>query len=156
MCERWQGLQMVLQKLESHFAFGRSFKLLVCSEHLQKTNDFSCVFDKNLPRAARHPFKHCTSLWQVGDLIFLKVLSFSGLISIPLWLTMKHKIFPNLTPKAHLEGLSRTLWNLILAKARSRSLWWSTSMLDFTNMSSKYASIVSFIILANNLLIFVW
>lgn len=112
--------------------------------------------EKNILRAVRRPFRHCISLWKVGDIIFSMVLSFFELTSITLWLTTKHKRFPKLMPNVHLEGLGQTLWNLILMKVCSMSHWWLTSTSNFIWMSSTYTSMVSSIKLANNLLAILW
>lgn len=92
------------------FAFGRPFKHLMRMELLEKREQSLSGFWQQSFKGLHSTFTHCTSLLQVGDLISSMALSVYGLISIPLWLTMKTMNFHEFTPKAHLEGLIQTLW----------------------------------------------
>ena len=67
--------------------------------------------------------------------------TFSGLDLMPRWETMKPKSMPRGTPNTHFSGLSFTPLALRQSNAILRSATRSSAFLDFTTMSSTYASI---------------
>jgi hypothetical protein len=60
----------------------------------------------NLFRAAMHPVNFCTSLIHMRAFMLVMVKIFSGLASMPRWLTMKPSSLPDGTSKTHFFGLS--------------------------------------------------
>ena len=67
---------------------------------------------------------------------------FLGFSSIPQWLTMNPKNFPELTPKMYFLGLSFTLYFISSLNAFSRCFASSTGSLELVIMFSMYTSIV--------------
>ncbi|RHN82486.1 hypothetical protein MtrunA17_Chr1g0210401 [Medicago truncatula] len=63
-------------------------------------------------------------------------LTLSGSTSMPFWLTMKPRSFPDLTPKVHLLGFKRSLYFLRRWNIFCRYLTWSSSVIDLTIISS--------------------
>jgi len=71
--------------------------------------------------AVRRPMRCCTSLTLVGLLISMIVLNFSGLASIPRWVSMNPRNLPRSTPNTHLPGLRRRLYYRNAEKTADRS-----------------------------------
>ena len=90
--------------------------------------------------AARQPMTLCTPFKSRIGPIHLMASTFSGLGSMPHWETMKLKSIPRGTPKTHFSGLSFTPLALRQSNAILRSATRSSAFLDFTTMSSTYAS----------------
>ena len=63
-------------------------------------------------------------------------LSWMRLASIPLYVNIKPKIFPELTPKAHFKGLSFMSCLHSSSKVSCKCTVWSGHSLDFTSISS--------------------
>ena len=63
-------------------------------------------------------------------------LSWMGLASIPLCVTIKPRNLPELTPNAHFKGLSFMLCLRNNSKVFSKCTVWSRHSLDFTSISS--------------------
>jgi len=59
--------------------------------------------------AVRRPMRRCTSLTLVGLRISMIALHFSGLASIPGWVSMNLRNLPRSMPNTHLSGLRRRL-----------------------------------------------
>lgn len=62
------------------------------------------AFEMNMLKATTLPVKHRTSFGLVGDYMSIKACIFLGLASMAIWVTMRPKNLPLLTPKAHLVG----------------------------------------------------
>ena len=60
--------------------------------------------------AVRRPMRRCTFLTLVGLRISMIALHFSGLASIPLWVSMNPRNLPRSTSNMHLSGLRRRLY----------------------------------------------
>ena len=73
---------------------------------LKKGKPRSPSLDKNLFRAAMQPVSFWASLIVAGASIAMMALIFSGLASIPRWLTMNPSSFLEGMPMTHLVGLS--------------------------------------------------
>ena len=58
------------------------------------------------PRAANRPVSCWIPFLELGGGDYKMALSCAGLASIPLWVTIKPRNRPDLTPKAHFEGFS--------------------------------------------------
>ena len=71
--------------------------------------------------AVRRPMRRCTSLMLAGLRISMIALHFSGLASMPRWVSMNPRIFPRSTPKTHLSELRRRLYYLNAEKTVDRS-----------------------------------
>ena len=65
--------------------------------------------DMNLFKAAAIPVSFCTSFGFREVRKLLIALIWSGLTSIPLWVTMYPKNLPDPTPNEHLEAFKRSL-----------------------------------------------
>ena len=102
----------------------------------------SVAFEINLLSTATFLARLCTSLICFGYLIFRIAIIWSGLISIPRELTMNPWNFPDATPNEHFKGFSFIPYFRRISNISAKSLVWSDDCLDFTNMSSMYASIV--------------
>ena len=63
-------------------------------------------------------------------------LSWMGLASIPLRVTMKPRNLPRLTLKAHFKGLSFMPYLRNNSKVSSKCIVWSGRSFDFTSISS--------------------
>ena len=63
-------------------------------------------------------------------------LSWMGLASIPLYVTIKPRNLPELTPNAHFKGLSFMLCLRNNSKVSCKCLVWLGRSLDFTSISS--------------------
>ena len=63
-------------------------------------------------------------------------LSWMGLASIPLRITIKPKNLPELTPNAHFKGLSFISCLRNSSKVSCNCIVWSGSSLDFMSISS--------------------
>ena len=63
-------------------------------------------------------------------------LSWMGLASIPLYVTIKPKNLPKLTSNAHFKGLSFMSCLRNSSKVSCKCIVWSGRSLDFTSMSS--------------------
>ena len=70
--------------------------------------------------AVNFPVRLCTSLTVRGDLISITARIFSGLASIPQWLTRYPKNLPELTPNAHFSGFSFISYLLNNSKVSSK------------------------------------
>jgi hypothetical protein len=82
---------------------------------------FSPSLDMNLLKAAIHPVSLCTFFCDRGASILMMASIFSGLASIPWWLTMNPSNFPAGTPKTHFSGLSFHRYRLRLLKTSYKS-----------------------------------
>jgi len=71
--------------------------------------------------AVRRPMRRCTSLTLVGLRISMIALHFSGLASIPRWVSMNPRNLPRSTPNTHLSGLRRRLYYRNAEKTVDRS-----------------------------------
>ena len=76
--------------------------------------------DMNRPRAASWPVNYCTPFLEVGTWESIIALNWIGLASISLWVTIKPKNLPELTPNAHFKGLSFMLYFCNSSKASYR------------------------------------
>ena len=74
----------------------------------------------NRPRVANWPVSCCTHFLELGAGDSRIALSWGGLASMPLWVTMKPRNRPALTLKAHFEGLSFMSYALRSSKASYR------------------------------------
>ena len=92
--------------------------------------------DMNRFKAAIIPVSFYTSLRFRGGCKLLITLIWSGFTSIPLWVTMYPKNFPEPTPKEHLDAFRRSLCSLRNSKMLVRSITCSDTNLLFTTMSS--------------------
>ena len=63
-------------------------------------------------------------------------MSWMGLASFPLRVTIKPRNLPELTPNAHFKGLSFMLCLHNNSKVSCKCLVWAGSSLDFTSISS--------------------
>lgn len=106
----------------------------------------SVVLEMNRFRATSFPVRLYTSLISRGDLIYVIAHIFFGLASIPRWLTMNPKNFPEHTPNAHFSGLSFIIYLFSNSKVSSKCSICSASSSDFVIMSSTYIYIVRLII----------
>jgi hypothetical protein len=68
-----------------------------------------------------HPVSLCTFFCDRGASILMIALIFSGLASIPRWLTINPSNFPIGTPKTHFSGLSFHRYHRRLLKTSSKS-----------------------------------
>ena len=84
-------------------------------------NPHSPSLDKIRFKAAMQPISFWKSLMVAGASMAMIALIFSGLASIPRWLTMNPSSFPEGTPKTHLVGLSfqRNFQRLLKVSSRS-------------------------------------
>jgi hypothetical protein len=82
---------------------------------------FSPSLDMNLLKAAMHPVSLCTFFCDRGASILMIASIFSGLASIPRWLTINPSNFPAGTPKTHFSGLSFHRYRLRLLKTSYKS-----------------------------------
>jgi hypothetical protein len=82
---------------------------------------FSPSLDMNLLKAAMHPVSLCTFFCDRSASILMMALIFSGLASIPQWLTMNLSNFPAGTSKTHFSGLSFHRYRLRLLKTSCKS-----------------------------------
>ncbi|WZZ61287.1 hypothetical protein YC2023_061394 [Brassica napus] len=64
----------------------------------------------NLLKAAILPVNFCTSFTFIGEGMEWIALIWSGLASMPRWVTIYPRNFPELTPNEHLAGLSFMLY----------------------------------------------
>jgi len=71
--------------------------------------------------AVRRPMRRCTSLTLVGLHISIIALHFSGLASMPRWISMNPRNLLRSTPKTNLSGLRRRLYCLNAEKTADRS-----------------------------------
>ena len=62
-------------------------------------------------------------------------LSWKGLASIPLFVTIKPRNLPELTPNTHFKGLSFMLCLHNDSKVSCKCIVWSGCSLDFTSIS---------------------
>ena len=107
----------------------------LCSKR-KKSLHLSADLDMNRFKAAIILVSLCTSLGFRGGCKLLIALIWSGFISIPLWVTMYPKNFPEPTPKEHLDAFKRSLCSLRNSKMLVRSITCSDTNLLFTTMSS--------------------
>ena len=70
-----------------------------------------------LPRAANLPVSCWISFLELGADDFKMAFSCMGFASIPLYVTMKPRDFPALTPKAHFKGFSFIPYSRRMSKA---------------------------------------
>ena len=96
----------------------------------------SADLDMNRFKAAIIPVSFCTSLGFRGGCRLLMALIWSRFTSIPLWVTMYSKNFPEPIPKEHLDTFRRNLCSLKTLKILVRSSTCSDTNLLFTTMSS--------------------
>ena len=89
-----------------------------------------------LSNAAIIPVSFCTSFGFRGGCKLLMALILSGFTSIPLWVTMYPRNFPDPTPKEHLDAFKRNLCLLRISKMFIRSVRCSDTNLLFTTISS--------------------
>ena len=101
---------------------------------------FSPRREMNRLRDARHPMTLCTPFRSRIDPIRVIAKTLSGLGSMPRWETMKPKSMPRGTPNTHFLGLSFTPLARRQSNVILRSATRSSAFLDFTMMSSTYAS----------------
>ena len=113
--------------------YSNSFHL--CSKR-KKGLHLSADLDMNRFKATIIPVSFCTSLGFRGGCKLLMALIWSGFTSIPLWVTMYPKNFPEPTPKEHLDAFRRNLCSLRISKMLVRSPTCSDTNLLFTTMSS--------------------
>lgn len=133
------------------------FVILFTYNTWKDDSKFSSNLGRNSPRVVRHAPIYASCLLVASEWPqFFNGIELFWLNLIVLCLSMTAKIFTELMPNAHLKGLGCVLWSLIHEKARSNSFSWSTLFLNFINMSSTYASMVSPITWANNLLTILW
>ena len=71
--------------------------------------------------AVRRPLRRCTSLTLVELRISMIALHFSGLASIPRWVSMNPRNLLRSTPNTHLSGLRRRLYYRNAEKTADRS-----------------------------------
>jgi len=64
----------------------------------------SASLERKREMAVRRPMRRCTSLTLVGVRISMIALHFSGLASIPHWVSMNPRNLPQSTPNMHLLG----------------------------------------------------
>jgi len=93
-------------------------------------------------RAARQPMTFCTPFRSRMGPIRVMAETFSGLGSMPHWEMMKPKSMPRGTPNTHFSRLSFTPLAQRQSNAILRSATRLSAFLDFTTMSSTYASTV--------------
>ena len=98
--------------------------------------------EMNRPKAANRSVSCCTPFFELGARDSRIALSWAGLASLPLWVTMKPRNRPALTPKVHFKGLNFMLYALRRSKGSCRCVAWSGCSFDFTNISSIYTSMV--------------
>lgn len=91
------------------------------------------------------PVRLYTSLISRGDLMYVIAYIFFGLDSIPRWLTMNPKSYPEHTPNAHFSGLNFIIRLFSNSKVSSKCSICSASSSDFVIMSSTYIYIVRLI-----------
>jgi len=83
----------------------------VCSASLERKREM----------AVRRPVRRCTSLTLVGLHVSMITLHFSGLASIPRWVSMNLRNLPRSTLNTHLSGLRRRLYYRNAKKTVDRS-----------------------------------
>jgi len=71
--------------------------------------------------AVKRPMRRCTSLTLVGLHISMIALHFSGLTSIPRWVSINPRNLSRSTPNTHLSGLRRRLYCRNAEKTFDRS-----------------------------------
>jgi len=72
----------------------------VCSANLGRKQEM----------AVSRPMRRCTSLTLLGFCISIIALHFSGLASMPRWVSMNQRNLPRSTPKTHFLGLRQRLY----------------------------------------------
>ena len=107
----------------------------LCSKR-KKGLHLSADLDMNRFKGAIIPVSFCTSLGFRGGCKLLIALIWSRFNSIPLWVTIYPKNFPEPTPKEHLDAFRRSLRSLRISKMLVRSITCSDTNLLFTTMSS--------------------
>ena len=106
----------------------------LCSKR-KKGLHLSTDLDMNRFKATIIPVSFCTSLGFRGGCKLLMALIWSGFTSIPLWVTMYPKNFPEPTPKEHLDAFRRNLCSLRISKMLVRFPTCLDTNLLFTTMS---------------------
>ena len=94
------------------------------------------------PSATSLPVRRYNSFLFLGGGVSMTALTWSGLTSMPLWLTINPKNLPALTPKAHLEGFSFMPYFLKRWKTYCKWRTCSPRVLLLTTISSIYTSTV--------------
>ena len=107
------------------------------------------AFETNLLKAATLLVRDCTSLIVFREDISRIALTFLGFASIPLYVTMKLRNFPEETPKAHLDKFNFMLYGLNVLNISLRSFKWSSFSFLLTSMSPMYTSMFFPIYLLN-------
>ena len=107
----------------------------LCSKR-KKGLHLSADLDMNRFKAVIILVSFCTSLGFRGGCKLLIALIWSEFTSIPLWVTMYPKNFPERTPKEHLDIFRCNLCSLRISKMFVRSPTCSDTNLLFTTMSS--------------------
>ena len=114
---------------------GHSNSFHLCSKR-KKCLHMSADPDMNRFKVAIIPVSFCTFLGFEGGFKLLMALIWYGFTSIPLWVTMYPKNFPEPTPKEHLDAFRRSLCSLRISKMLVRSPMCSDTNLLFTTISS--------------------
>ena len=122
----WKARSCSSPHLKFLFFLSTSKKGLYLSEDLEM----------NWFKVASRPVSLCTSLTHCGDLSLAIAFTWSGLASIPLWLTMYPRNFPDDTLKLHLVGFGFIQYLRSMSKASCKLATWSVLNFDFTSMSS--------------------
>ena len=92
----------------------------ICNRR-KKGLHLSANLDINRFKAAIIQVSFCTSFGFWGGCKLLIALVWSGFISIPLWVTIYPRNFPDPTPKEHLDAFRRNLCHLKISKMFKRS-----------------------------------
>jgi hypothetical protein len=112
---------MMLEIFECFRGFCSPLKFGLSLEELEEGKPRSPSLGKKQFKATMQPVSFWTSLMVAGASMAKMALIFSGLASIPWWLTMNPSSFPEGTPKTHLVGLSfhRNFRRLLKVSSRS-------------------------------------
>lgn len=111
----------------------------------------SSVKEREWDRIARRFVSFCTSFTIAGIIMVMSALHLSGLDSMPLLVSMRHRNFPAWTPKKHLVGLKYISYFLIDCRISYKFYAWLHHSIVFTIMSLTYILMFSPIWLANNI-----
>lgn len=116
--------------------------LFACCKALNNSRHLSVELEINQFKAVIRPVKCCIS-WGLRDEVILSwAWIFSGLASIPHPLPINTRNFSKATPKAHFNGFSFSWYFRSTLNISTRWVICSATSLDFTSISSMYASMV--------------